>query len=72
MVQVYTGIISHLTQAFPMKTENQIPSTIQDFLRKHGAPNNLKSDNAKAVYGETMQEILRQYHIGIKYSEPHH
>ena len=54
-----------------MKSENQIPATIQEFLRKRGAPNNLKSDNAKAVYGETMQEILRQYHIGIMYSEPH-
>ena len=71
MVQVYTGITSHLTEAFPMKSENQIPSTIQEFFRKRGAPNNLKSDNAKAVYGETMQEILCQYHIGIKYSEPH-
>ena len=70
MVQVYTGIKSHVTAAFPMKSESQIPSTLQEFLRKFGAPNKLKSDNAKAIYGDATQEILRQYHIGSMYSEP--
>ena len=70
MLQLYTGTKSHLTEGFPMKSEKQIPDTLQDLLRKRGAPTNLKSDNAKAVMGKQTQDILRHYCIGRKYSEP--
>ena len=70
MVQVYTGIKSHLTAAFPMKRGSQIPQTLLELLLKRGAPNNLKSDNAKVVMGNQTQDILQNYCIGSKYSEP--
>ena len=47
-----------------------MPSTLLDLLRKRGAPNNLKSDNAKVITGKVTQDILRNYCIGSKYSEP--
>ena len=71
MLQLYTGIQSHLTEGFPIKSESQISNTLADLIRMRGAPNNLKSDNAKAILGDATQEILRQYCIGSKYSEPH-
>ena len=71
MVQIYVGIVSHLTQAYPMKSENQIVNTLRDFIRFWGAPNNLKSDNAKAIQGQAVLECLRQYLIGSKFSEPY-
>ena len=49
-----------------MKSENEVPKTLQDLLRKRGAPTMLKSDNAKAVMGEQNQDILRHYCIGSK------
>ena len=72
MLQLFTGTTSHLTEAFPMKSEKNIPQALAELLRKHGAPNNLKSDNAKAILGDATQEILRQYCIGSQYSEPHY
>jgi len=67
--QLFTGIKSHLTELFPLKDESEIYKSVQEFLRKRGAPNNLKSDNAKAIYGQMTKEILLQYKIGSKYSE---
>ncbi|MEL6661061.1 MAG: hypothetical protein AAFR36_31715, partial [Bacteroidota bacterium] len=69
MVQVYTGITSKLTDAFPMSSEKYVYTTVLEFLQKWGAPNNLKSDNANAVYGKQTQEILFQYCIGSKYEK---
>ena len=54
-----------------MSSESQIPSTLQDLLRDRGAPNNIKSECAKAVLGKNFQELLRQYCIGHKMAEPY-
>ena len=71
MVQIYVGIRSHLTLAYPMRSEDQIINTLQEMVRFWGAPNNLKSDNAKVIHGNTVMEFLRQYMIGSKFSEPY-
>ena len=71
MAQLYTGITSHYTKLYPMSSQTQIPNTLQDLLRDRGAPNNIKSDCAKAVMGKDFVEILRHYCIGQQFSEPY-
>ena len=71
MLQLYAGVTSHYLDAFPMAEESQMPSTLMDFVRKNGAPNYLMGDNAKVVFSKATQEILWQYAIGLKTSEPH-
>ena len=54
-----------------MSSESQIPDTLCDLLHDRGAPNNIKSDCAKAQQIKAFSEILRHYHIGQYFSEPH-
>jgi transposase InsO family protein len=72
MAQIYCGKKTQLTAAFPMKSESEMPATLQDFIRKEGAPNLLFSDNAKVQIGKTVQSILRHYGIDDYQSEPYH
>ena len=72
MVQLYAGLDSHLTEVYPMQSENQMANTFMDFIRKHGAPDMLVSDNAKTQVGSAILEILRQYNIKQHTSEPHY
>jgi hypothetical protein len=72
MVQLFTGVTSHITAIYPMKTENEMFGTLQDFIRQLGAPNALFSDNAKTQIGKKVQSILRHYCIDDMQSEPHH
>jgi hypothetical protein len=72
MAQIYCGKKTQLTAAFPMKSESEMPATLQDFIRKNGAPNLLFSDNAKVQIGKTVDSILRHYGIDDHQSEPHH
>jgi hypothetical protein len=72
MVQLYCGTTSLITAIFPMKSESEMPGTLQDFIRKLGAPNGLFSDNAKVQIGKAVQTILRMYCIDDMQSEPHH
>ena len=72
MVQLYVGKTSQHTQVFPMQTEGQMAGTLEDYIRKVGAPNVLFSDNAKAQIGAKVRNILRHYSIADQQSEPHH
>ena len=72
MVQVYVGAETRLTEAYPMSSENQMAGTLQEFIQKHGAPDVLMSDNAKAEIGNKVLDILRNYHIADHQSEPHY
>ena len=69
MLQLYTGRTSNFTAGYPMKNENQIRFTVQDFIRDWGAPKRLINDQAKAEIGKSVTEILRHYAIGWWYSE---
>ena len=71
MVQLYVGKTSQITEAFPMTDKSQMSKTLIDFIRKHGAPNVLFSDNAKEQISNDVQDILRHYHIKQQRSEPH-
>jgi Reverse transcriptase (RNA-dependent DNA polymerase) len=72
MLQLYCGCTSLLTAGYPMKTGDEMAGTLQDFIRHHGAPNALFSDNAKAQIGHAVQEILRMYAIKDFQCEPYH
>ena len=69
-VQVYSGTTSGVSEAFPMGGKDDLPSTIQDFIRKHGAPNALFSDNAKEIQSKIALDIFRFYMMKHKMSEP--
>jgi hypothetical protein len=72
MVQLYTGVKSLLTEIFPMKLASDMVGTLEDLIRKHGAPNVLRSDNAKEQTCKAVDEVLRMYAIGDFQCEPHH
>ena len=55
-----------------MATESQMHETLQDFIRKWGAPDVLLSDNAKAETSKHVKRILREYNIKDHQTEPHH
>jgi len=70
--QLYVGKTSTFTEIFGMKSENQMPETLQDFIRQWGAPSGLLSDNAKAETSKVVKDILRLYCIKDMQSEAHH
>ena len=70
--QLYLGKTSMLTEGFGMKTENKMKDTLQDLIRKWGAPHSLLSDNAKAEVSQAVKDILRAYNIKDLQTEPHH
>jgi hypothetical protein len=72
MVQLFCGCSSLLTAVYPMWRENNIASTLEDFIRHYGAPNALFIDNAKSQIGCAVQEILHMYAIKDFQCEPHH
>ena len=71
MMQFFCGTTSEFTAAYPMSSEQQVHSALQDFIRYYGAPRNLFSDNAKAQISKQVQDILRHFNIAHYRSEPH-
>ena len=71
-VQLYCGVKSLLTDVFEMKTESAIVGTFEDLIRRRGAPNSLRSDNAKAQTCKAVAEVLRMYAIADYQCEPHY
>ena len=47
-----------LPAVFPMKTDNEMAHTFEDFIYTYGAPNARFSDNGKAQIREAVKEIL--------------
>ena len=45
--QFFNGLRSNRWEVFPLKTESQNCTALQDYIRKVGVPNVLKSDNAQ-------------------------
>ena len=70
-VQLYCGRKSYYTSIHGMKTESQMPGTLMDFIRTHGAMKGLFSDNARAQTSAAVRDILRQYCIENMHCEPH-
>jgi len=72
MVQLYTGVKTQYTKAYPMVSETQMPGTFEDFIRQVGAPNSLFSDNSKVQIGAKVKDLLRMYRISNYQCEPEH
>ena len=72
MIQIYMGLISHFFAGYPMSSEANVPSTLEDFIRNHGAMYGLMSDNAKAEISRAIKSIERLYTIKDRQSEPHY
>ena len=72
LLQVYGGMDSELVAGYPMTSEHDLPSTLQDFIRDYGAMEGLKSDNAKSETSFTMKGLFRMYLIKDRQSEPHY
>jgi hypothetical protein len=70
MAQIYAGKRSSKLVAYGMNSESQMPNTLEDLIRKHGAPNCLFSDNAKVQIGKRVHDILRLYSIKDFQCEP--
>ena len=72
MAQLYAGIKSEFLALFPMTSEKQVPETLEDFIRHHGAMRGLFSDNAKSELSTAVKQIQRMYCIADAQSEPHY
>ena len=70
--QLYVGKESTFTEIYGMKTKNQMPETLKDFIRQWGAPSGLMSDSAKVETSKAIKDILRTYAIKDVQSEPNH
>ena len=70
--QLYVGKTSRLTAVYGMKTESEMSSTLEDFIRQWGAPSALMSDNAKSETSHAVVDILRMYNIKDMQTEPMH
>ena len=68
--QLYVGCSSQVTDAFGCKTDGEFVNTLEDNIRKHGAPNHLLSDRAQAKVSNKVKQVLRGYCIGDWQSEP--
>ena len=51
--------------------ESQCVTALKDYIREHGPPIGILSDNAKSEIGEKWTEVLRNNMIKTRTSEPH-
>ena len=70
--QLYVGKESTFTEIYGMKTKNQMPDTLQDFIRQWRAPSELMSNSVQVKTFKQIKEILRMYAIKDMQSEPNH
>ena len=69
--QLYVGRRSYVTDVYAMRSESEIPRTLEDNIRERGAPQCLISDGAKAAISNKTKDILRLVHTKDWQSEPH-
>ena len=69
MAQFYCGTTTGVCDVHAMKTEKQIPDTLEDNIRRRGAPKRLLSDHAISEHSSRVLDILRVLLIGSWISE---
>ena len=67
--QLYVGLTSSHVAGYPTRSEKDIPETLEDTIRKVGAPVGLMSDQAKAEMHGRTKDLLRMYEIDDRQSE---
>ena len=70
--QFFNGLRSNRWEVFPLKTESQNGTALQDYIRKVGVPNTLKSDNAQRETGSLWTTVSRDQCITNETTEPKH
>jgi hypothetical protein len=71
IAQLFVGLTSTVCDVYPLKTEKAFVNTLQDVIRRRGAPSKLVSDRAQVEISGRVQDILRNLIIGDWQSEPH-
>ena len=69
--QFFVGTESMVCDVFPMKTDKQFVNTLEDIIRRRGAPTKLVSDSAQVEISKKVHDILRSLCIDDWQSEPH-
>ena len=69
--QFFVGTESMVCDIFPMKTDKQFVNTLEDIIRRRGAPTKLVSDSAQVEISQKVQDILRSLCIDDWQSEPY-
>ena len=67
----FTGVDSHVTDIYPLKTGKHFVNTLQDQIRERGAMNQLQSDRGLNLISERVHDFLRILYIKDWQSEPH-
>jgi hypothetical protein len=70
--QFFATVDSDRWDVFPLKSENNNVSALQDYIRSVGAPTVVRTDNAQSELGLTWTTVLRDICIGSETTEPHH
>ena len=71
MAQIFVGIRTLVTDVFPLKSQKQFVSTLEDNIRFRGAMTKLISDYAKVEISNKVTDILRMYHSSSWNSDPY-
>ena len=72
IAQFFVGTDSLVCDVYPMKTDNQFVSALQDNIRCRGAMTRLVSDCAQVEISKKVQNILLYYIISEWQCEPHY
>jgi hypothetical protein len=69
--QFFVGLDSMVCDVFSMKTDKQFVNTLEDIIRRRGAPTKLVSDHAQVEISKKVLDILRSLCIDDWQSEPY-
>jgi hypothetical protein len=67
--QFFCGLESLVCDIYGMQSDKQFVNTLEDNIRRRGAPNRIVSDRAQVEISKRVQQILRAYVIGDWQSE---
>jgi hypothetical protein len=70
--QLFAGNESCHLAVYPVQTDGAFPAILGEYIRTHGTPNKLFSDNAKAQQSAKVKEILRNFAVANASLEPHY
>src|SRR6056300_1992305 len=71
VAQFFVGLESLVSDVYGVKTDKQFLQTLQDVVRRRGAPNKLVNDSAKAEISQAVKDYLQWLVIDDWQSEPH-
>ena len=72
MLQLWAAMESHYLVGYPMRSESEIPHTLEEYIREHGAMRGIRSDQARSeTQSIAIRDIRRLYKIDDSQSEPY-